>query len=476
MKKNTGKILVFILLLCLTLGLTNAALAAKSQTVTAKAGKLNTNDVKQVAFTVKGDAAEVFVTLTNNTVVPDGADKSQYAIRLNGVFAGAKQKTKLNKNVLPGQTWESKVSYTKGIYLTKGSYTLSFAAKDQCPVSYAVTITCKYAHEFKLGSEQIVKGKTTTARVSYSDDLTKTWKSSNKKVATVDANGVIKGIGAGMAHITCNLSDGEACSGIVLVFELTPKAKTLKARNTYQFKMLSDGDWSQLATWKSSNKKVATVERGLVKAVGVGTATITAKASGITLSSTVKVTNGLNISTAPTMLVGEQKTVTPVGPTGAATWKSSDPKVVSVTSAGVIKALKKGTAVITCKIANGPTLKSTITVVKTPVTVNTVYGEPYSSVYPKQPYYHITNQSINKTIASVKLKYTIYYKNNSNKTKKITGTAMYTQNINPGTAAEDTDDLRTIFDAHNLSDWPDFVKATYAIQSVTYSDGTTWKP
>ena len=76
----------------------------------------------------------------------------------------------------------------------------------------------------------------------------------------------------------------------VTVVNKTKKAATVKLNKTTL--SLSRGDYQQLkaqltkgatdtVTWKSSNKKVVTVDKnGVIKAVKKGTATITVKTSG----------------------------------------------------------------------------------------------------------------------------------------------------------------------------------------------------
>ncbi len=116
-------------------------------------------------------------------------------------------------------------------------------------------------------------------------------------------------------------------------------------------------------TWSSSNKKVATVtSSGVVKGISAGTATVTAKdsKSGKTVKCTVKVSKTVLKSiklteTSKTLAVGSSYTIKPsLNPSnGAVKYSTSNKSVASVTSAGVVKALKAGTAKITVADANG---------------------------------------------------------------------------------------------------------------------------
>ena len=127
-------------------------------------------------------------------------------------------------------------------------------------------------------------------------------------------------------------------------------------------------------TWSSSNKKVATVsQKGVVKAVGKGKATITVEtANGLkaTCAITVKAPEPTSVSLDRTgtvkMKVGKKlklkATLKPKYAETTLTWESSNEDVAFVSSKGVVIALKKGTATITVTTANGKTAKVKIKV------------------------------------------------------------------------------------------------------------------
>jgi uncharacterized protein YjdB len=134
---------------------------------------------------------------------------------------------------------------------------------------------------------------------------------------------------------------------------------------------------NKAVTWTTSNKSVATVtSSGVVKAVGKGTATITCTAkdgSGIkaqcTITSIVRVTKvKLNItkkSVKKGTKVSLRATVTPNNANNrAVVWKTSNSKIATVSSSGVVTTKKKGKVVITCKAkdGSGKYAKCTITV------------------------------------------------------------------------------------------------------------------
>ena len=118
-----------------------------------------------------------------------------------------------------------------------------------------------------------------TATVAPEDttDPGVTWESSDTAVATVDAKGVVKGVGAGKALITASANgNSDICE--VYVSAVTINVK-LSVGNTLELipALSQDADGSD-AVWKSSNTNVATVdEDGIVTAVGEGSAVITLK-------------------------------------------------------------------------------------------------------------------------------------------------------------------------------------------------------
>ena len=133
-------------------------------------------------------------------------------------------------------------------------------------------------------------------------------------------------------------------------------------------------------TWTSSNTDVATVTaEGIVTAKGAGTSVITAKTyNGKTAKCTITVkqqVTAIALSDETVSLwVGKKKTLTATAAPMTANntsvnWSSSDNKVATVSSKGVITAKGKGTCTITCTAADGYGTKNICEVtVKQPVT------------------------------------------------------------------------------------------------------------
>ena len=138
------------------------------------------------------------------------------------------------------------------------------------------------------GSKFVAVGKKITLEADTSAAVQ--WSSSNKKVATVSKTGVVKGVKAGTATITARTAKGKEATWKVTVkakavqsVKITAKTKTLDLKNKKTVALQAKASPSAAAqsfTWKSSNKKVATVSSsGKVTAKGTGTVIITATAT-----------------------------------------------------------------------------------------------------------------------------------------------------------------------------------------------------
>ena len=135
--------------------------------------------------------------------------------------------------------------------------------------------------------------------------------------------------------------------------------------------------YSGAVKWSSSNKKVATVNKnGLVKAKKKGSTVITAKAGKkkYKCKVTVKALKVKSLKLNEQKLVlkkdNKEKLKAIVSPANASnkavTWKSSNKKVATVNSKGVVTAKKNGTAIITATAKDGSKKRATckVTVLK----------------------------------------------------------------------------------------------------------------
>ena len=127
-------------------------------------------------------------------------------------------------------------------------------------------------------------------------------------------------------------------------------------------------------TWTSSNSNIATVDNGFVKCLDKGEVIITV--SNGMINSKVKITitdvkiNSISIESDEhlTIPVGISKyLIKKIAPSNATNqeiiWSSSDSSIVNVDKFGLIKTLKKGTAIITLYTINGKSSKIRIDVI-----------------------------------------------------------------------------------------------------------------
>ena len=175
------------------------------------------------------------------------------------------------------------------------------------------------------GSKYVAKGKKVTLKANQAV----TWKSSNKKVATVSSKGVVTGVKPGKVTIT---AVSKADKSLKKKWEMTVKTKAVKSvtisaptkelnladKKTVTLKAkITPSGAAKSVTWKSSNKKVVKVDsKGKVTAVGEGTAKITATAA-----------DGSQKKAAVTITVKKVKRITKVGismPTAASMRWSGD--------------------------------------------------------------------------------------------------------------------------------------------------------
>ncbi len=154
------------------------------------------------------------------------------------------------------------------------------------------------------------------------------------------------------------------------------RALTLSQRNAdltvgSTVKLTASGGES-IVSFSSSNEAVATVSAdGTVKAVGEGSAVVTAKAGDLTASCSVAVkgteqtdvpaTNTLFLQSSGgltgqfSMNPGETASVEVVGSSAPVTWSSSDSQIATVDASGIVTGVSSGLAIITA-VVDGQTL------------------------------------------------------------------------------------------------------------------------
>jgi uncharacterized protein YjdB len=227
-------------------------------------------------------------------------------------------------------------------------------------IEAGTSVTSKVTATYSDGTNQNVSSKST-------------FSSSNTAIATVDANGNVKGVKDGSAAITANfkgktstiaINVKPALSNIALELPKDIEAGTsvtLKVTATYL-----DGtnqNVSSKSTFSSSNTAIASIDAtGNVKGIKVGNATITANFKGKTSTTTINVNpalSGIALELPKDIEAGTSVTlkVTATYSNGTnqnvlskSTFSSSNTSIATVDANGNVKGIKAGTATITANL------------------------------------------------------------------------------------------------------------------------------
>ena len=142
--------------------------------------------------------------------------------------------------------------------------------------------------------------------------------------------------------------------GTVCVTEAAPRISSSKLTmikgqsRTLKITGLKKG---QKATWKSSNSKIVAVNKaGKLQAKAKGSATITGTVSKRKYTCKVTVQAPKLNKTSITLKVGQTYQLKLSGTNQKITWKSSNPKIVTVNKAGKLQAKSAGNATVTAQV------------------------------------------------------------------------------------------------------------------------------
>lgn len=214
------------------------------------------------------------------------------------------------------------------------------------------------------------------------------WASSDENVLTVDADGLVTALGNGEAAITATAGAQSDSVTIAVVtpasgIELDAAALALyrgDKPSKLQATVLPATASNKGVAWTSSNNDVATVsEDGAVTPVGLGTATVTAKAldGGFAATCTVTVgehVTGVELDKSKVAIVGAgtaqlKATVFPDEALDkSVTWSTSDESVATVDGNGLVTAAGKGSATVTATTLDGKLSATCAVEVSNPVT------------------------------------------------------------------------------------------------------------
>ena len=368
--------------------------AAGTAVITAKA---NDGSNQSATFTV---------TVTKKVI-----KVTKISLSANSLLMKTGRTATITATVLPADatnqslTWSSSVEGVATVDQTgkvtaikEGTTVIPATAKDDSGISASCTVQVTVPTVKVTGitlnktTASVVKGKTValTATVTpdTATDKTVKWTTSNKNVATVSTDGVVTAKAAGTATITATAADGSGVKATCKITVTNPVVKVTKVTLNKTTASVVKGKTLTLTatvtpttatnkkvTWKSSNTKIATVDpTGKVTAVAAGTATITCTAAdGSGKSATCKITvtkpavkvtklsmNKTSVDLIKGKTVQLKVTVTPGNATNkAVTWTSSNKRIATVTSNGLVKAVGTGTVTITARAKDGSGKKVT---------------------------------------------------------------------------------------------------------------------
>lgn len=204
-----------------------------------------------------------------------------------------------------------------------------------------------------------------------------TFKSSNRKIATVTSKGVIKGVKRGTAKITCKVGGKVAATYEVQVVAAPGEVTLEKTDIILGVKeyitltpSIPDGTHASF-TWSAKNKSIATVSQsGRItgKRVGVTTVTVetqngkTAKVNVRVMKAPDKVTMDTTTASLKLNDTLQLKATLPSKTYSAITWSSSNESVAAVSDSGMVTALDVGKATITARTYNGKKATCKVTV------------------------------------------------------------------------------------------------------------------
>ncbi len=384
-----------------------------------------------------------------NVVVKATAQKAGKITKVRLVRNGTTiVETSPNQSVSAGSTYTYTLKKSGLSNFTNGTYQVEVVQSNGVISRKNITINVLpiTSVEIKNTTNKVYLGKTFNMKLQAypvghnSTNPTITWTSSNTNVATVNASGVVTGKALGRATITARTTNGYTASYEIVVI----KPITDLSINPSYLDMVKGGTRTIVATvlpadttesktlrWESSDPKVATVDnQGVVKALKPGRTTIkVVTVNGISKTVAVTVYGVLLNKTNATLDINKtiQLTANVINNNKpkTATWSSSNTKVATVNSSGLVTAKGEGTATITAKDYAGRGASATIKVTKIPASKFTV-TEISVKTYNGKEQKPAPVVKYNGKVLKAGTDYTVVYSNN-----KKPGKATVTIKANP---------------------------------------------
>ncbi len=268
-------------------------------------------------------------------------------------------------NPVAGGTWSSgtpsvaTVHTTSGVVtgISAGSTVITYSTG--CGADATTTVTISASGGVISGAASVCVGAGTPLSIAATGG---TWSSSNTAIATVDASGVVTGVGAGAVTITYS-------AGCLATWPMTIDA--LPGAITGVTSGICTSGTTALSnpvaggTWSSGTPAVAAVNAttGVVTGVSAGSAVITYSTGCGDATTTVTISaGGGTISGATSICVGSN-TALSIAATGG-TWSSSNTTIATVDASGVVTGAGAGS--VTISYSSGCTSTHAFTVVAAP--------------------------------------------------------------------------------------------------------------
>jgi len=365
-----------------------------------------------------------------------------------------------------------------------GAVTITATAADGSGKKGTISITVTTAklvqqivisgqNEIGLGKSVQLAAAVTPAKPANKKLL---WSSSDTTIATVNASGKVTAKKAGTATITAASTDGSAIKGTFSITVMPHAATSVTItgakvidlaaadKTTQLSAVVNPSDASQLVTWTSGSKKIATVNAATGKVTGLkaGTVTITAAATdGSGKKATYKITvttlaKSITVSGSTEVATGKKIQLTAsVSPATTAnkkvTWSSSNTAVATVSAAGLVTAMAVASdtpVTITATAADGSLVKADypITVKAIAATqVNLIYtyhdkdkGKDVSTDVTGQPFGMMKGDSgtlqLNAVILPAEASQNLVWSSTNTKVATVTQNGLVTSGSGTGTA------------------------------------------
>ncbi|MBM1107999.1 Ig-like domain-containing protein [Aurantibacter crassamenti] len=231
-----------------------------------------------------------------------------------------------------------------------------------------------------------------------------TWTTSDSNIATVNTNGLVRGITTGDVTITATTTDGNFSASAQVTITAKPIAVTgitvdptttsIQVDETTLIEaIVAPANASNTnVTWTTSDPNIATVNtNGLVRGITAGDVTITATTTDGSFSASAQITitakpiavTGITLDPTTTSIQVDETTIIEaiVAPANASntnvTWTTSDSNIATVNTNGLVLGITAGDVSITATTTDGSySANAQITITAKPIAVTGITLDP----------------------------------------------------------------------------------------------------